>query len=97
MVDEIASVIGPRLNIVRRHNSASGGEDLTYIRKKGVPVASLAQDGTTYFDYHHTENDTLDKIDPEALQQNVAAFAAFVYLAANYVPTDSSSPKDPSH
>lgn len=84
-IDRIAEIMGPRLNIVRRHNSASGGEDLTYIRQKGVPVVSLAQDGTTYFDYHHTANDTLDKIDPVALKQNVAAYAAFIYLAANAV------------
>lgn len=48
----------------------------------GVPVASLRQDGSDYFDYHHTPNDTLDKIDPEALAQNAAAYAQFAYLMA---------------
>lgn len=48
----------------------------------GVPVASLRQDGTDYFDYHHTPNDTLDKIDPKALAQNIAAYAQFAYLMA---------------
>jgi carboxypeptidase Q len=43
----------------------------------------LRQDGTDYFDYHHTPDDTLDKIDPKALAQNVAAYAVFAYLAAN--------------
>ena len=48
----------------------------------GLACATLAQDGTDYFDLHHTPDDTLDKIDPEALAQNVAAYAAFTYLAA---------------
>jgi len=84
VIDRIGEVIGPRFGIVRRHNQASGGEDLTYIREQGVPVVSLVQDGIPYFDLHHTANDTLDKIDPDALRQNVAAFGAFVYLAAGY-------------
>ena len=49
----------------------------------GMAWASLRQDGTDYFDYHHTPDDTLDKIDPKALAQNVAAYAVFAYLAAS--------------
>ena len=49
----------------------------------GMAWASLRQDGTDYFDYHHTPDDTLDKIDPKALAQNVAAYAVFAYLAAD--------------
>ncbi len=44
--------------------------------------AWLAQDGSDYFHLHHTADDTLDKIDPEALKQNVAAWAVFAWLAA---------------
>ena len=44
--------------------------------------AALRQDGTDYFDYHHTPDDTLDKIDPQALAQNTAAYTVFAYLAA---------------
>jgi len=49
----------------------------------GLSWAALRQDGTDYFDYHHTPDDTLDKIDPKALAQNVAAYAVFAYLAAD--------------
>ncbi len=63
-------------------NTASGGPDVSMLPKQGVPVASLRQDGHDYFDYHHTPNDTLDKIDPMTLQQNVAAYAQFAYLMA---------------
>ena len=48
----------------------------------GVRVFRLKQDGTDYFDYHHTADDTLDKIDPVELQQNIAAWAVVTYLAA---------------
>lgn len=64
------------------NNQASGGPDVSMLPNHGVPVASLRQDGTDYFDYHHTPNDTLDKIDPKALAQNAAAYAQFAYLMA---------------
>lgn len=71
------------LGVLAGDNAASGGADLIPLRQAGVPVVDLAQDGTDYFDYHHTPDDTLDKIDPEALRQNVAAYAVFAYLAAD--------------
>lgn len=64
-------------------NSASGGPDMKYIREAGVPVVGLKQNGWDYFDLHHTPNDTLDKIDPEDIAHNVAAWTSFIYLAAN--------------
>ena len=45
--------------------------------------AWLAQDGSDYFDLHHTADDTLDKIDPAQMAQNVAAWAALVRLIAD--------------
>ncbi len=70
------------LGILPGNNEASGGADVSAIGEAGAPVADLNQDGLDYFDYHHTPNDTLDAIDPAALRQNVAAWATFVYLAA---------------
>ena len=64
-------------------NNAFGGPDLIPFKdSKVVPIFSLHQDGTDYFDYHHTADDTLDKIDPAKLNQNVAVYAVFAYLAA---------------
>ena len=60
-----------------------GGADIGPLAEAGVPVFGLSQDGTRYFDLHHTANDTLDKIDPEQLNQNVAAWTALVWLIAN--------------
>ena len=48
-----------------------------------MACAGLAQDASKYFDYHHTPDDTLDKIDPAELAQNVAAYVTFAYLAAD--------------
>jgi carboxypeptidase Q len=49
-----------------------------------MPVASLVQDGTEYFDHHHTANDTLDKVDARDLDQNVAAYVILSYLVAEH-------------
>ncbi|MEL6360484.1 MAG: M20/M25/M40 family metallo-hydrolase [Pseudomonadota bacterium] len=70
------------LGISPGDNLAFGGPDVTPLRMAGVPVASLRQDGTDYFDLHHTPDDTFDKIDPEDLNQNVAAWATMIYLAS---------------
>jgi Zn-dependent M28 family amino/carboxypeptidase len=59
-----------------------GGSDLSQMHGKGMAALSLTQDGTDYFDWHHTAADTLDKIDPKDLAQNVAVYAAFSYMAA---------------
>lgn len=71
-----------RLAITPGNNEAFGGADISPIRDLGVPVASLRQDGTEYFDLHHTPDDTLDKVDLAELRQNVAAWAAFLYMAS---------------
>ena len=61
----------------------SGGPDIIPLANAGVPTMRFQQDGTDYFDLHHTPDDTLDKIDPEALAVNTAAFAVLAVLAAN--------------
>lgn len=77
----IANTLAP-LGITQGDNQAHGGPDLQPLMKLGVPVVTLHQDGTDYFDYHHTANDTLDKINPETLKQATTAFATTAYLAA---------------
>jgi len=60
-----------------------GGADVGPLAEAGVPVFGLNQDGTRYFDLHHTADDTLDKVDPAQMSQNVAAWAALVWLIAD--------------
>lgn len=82
VIDSIGRQI-ERLGIVRGDsNSPGGGPDIIPLAAAGVPTVRLDQNGTDYFDLHHTPDDTLDKIKPEALAQNIAAYAALVYIAA---------------
>lgn len=69
--------------LASRQAETEGGVDIGPMGPLGVPFFGLAQDGTRYFDLHHTANDTLDKIDPAQLNQNVAAWAALVWLIAD--------------
>lgn len=71
-----------RLGVGPGDNNATGGPDVGPLRMAGVPVFTLMQDGRDYFDLHHTSDDTFDKIDLDALRQNVAAWAATVYIAS---------------
>jgi hypothetical protein len=59
-----------------------GGADTEILRKSGVPLLAPRLDATTYFEHHHSANDTLDKVDPKALRQSVAVYAVAAYLAA---------------
>ena len=70
------------LGIEKGEAASSGGPDIGPLQEQGVRIFRLRQDGSDYFDYHHTADDTLDKIDPEQLKQNVAAWAVVTYLAA---------------
>jgi len=85
-VDAIFRALGP-LKLVRGNNEARGGADLEGLGKLGMPILEPGLDGTRYFDVHHTANDTLAQVDPKALQQSVAAFAASVWLGAQYSGT----------
>lgn len=69
------------------------GPDVGPIAAEGAAWAWLGQDGSDYFDLHHTPDDTLDKIDPAALAQNTAAYAVFAYLAASADGGFGSAPK----
>lgn len=71
------------LGIAPGTSPANGGSDIEPLVKAGVPVVDLQQDGTRYFDIHHTADDTLDKIDSAQLQQNVAAWAIVLREIAN--------------
>ena len=79
---QIADVLAP-LGIADTPGDGGPGPDVGPFAGNGLAWAALRQDGTDYFDYHHTPDDTLDKIDPKAMAQNVAAYAVFAYLAAD--------------
>lgn len=85
VVEQIHAVLAP-LGIERGNNEAGGGADLSAMRDLGMPIFALGQDGTNYFDIHHTAKDTIAVVKAEDLDQNVAAYAALAYLLAQAGP-----------
>jgi len=81
LVRTIQSVLAP-LGVAYLGTEASGGADVGQLRPLGVPVMDLDTDAAPYFDLHHTADDTFDKVDPQLVRLNVAAFAVIAYLAA---------------
>ncbi|MGC6399112.1 M28 family peptidase [Sphingomonas sp. FW199] len=84
VADRLAAALAP-LGITRgRESRPGGGADIGAIaRSNNVAIIDLQQDGSRYFDLHHTPDDTLDKIDPEQLRQNVAAWTAMLAVTAD--------------
>ncbi len=68
-------------SIVRESDET--GADIIPLKVAGVPTFSPIQDTRTYFDYHHSAADTLDKIDPHELRENAAAVSVLAYALAN--------------
>lgn len=73
------------LGIAPGSSSAAGdGVDIGPLMALGRTAGiDLSQDGSDYFNLHHTPDDTLDKIDPVKLRQNVAAWTAAIAILAN--------------
>ena len=74
---QLTAALAP-LGITKNDKGEADGTDVDPTIQAGAPWISLNQDGMRYFDYHHTPDDTLDKIDPEQLRQNVAAWTAML-------------------
>jgi Zn-dependent M28 family amino/carboxypeptidase len=79
----LPSLFAPLKIIISPDAAEFGGSDTDELQTAGVPVWSLNQDASRYFDLHHSADDTLDKVDPLQLNQNVAAWASLLWLAAN--------------
>ena len=78
---EIAALLAPIG--ATRVRAGDSGADLTPLIPHGVVGIGLEVDGKVYFDTHHTDADTLDKVDPQTLADNVAAVAVLAYVAAD--------------
>lgn len=63
------------------------GSDITPLTEAGVPSFAPWQDSRTYFNYHHTAADTLDKVVPRELAENAAVMAVLAYALANMPQT----------
>jgi Zn-dependent M28 family amino/carboxypeptidase len=81
------------LGIVPGKLDEAEGSDIEPMINAGAPGVGLSQDGTYYFDVHHTPDDTLDKIDPQDLRQNVAAWTAMLGVLSGGI---EPGPKQPN-
>jgi carboxypeptidase Q len=60
-----------------------GGADIGPMMQRGVPGMGLSVDGPRYFWYHHTDADTVDKLDPRDMALCVATLAVMAYVVAD--------------
>ena len=91
-VARIAGALAP-LGIAHLPGKGGPGPDISPLAAVGGAWAWLGQDGTRYFDLHHNADDTLDKIDPADLAQNLAAYAVFAWMAAESDAGFGSAPR----
>jgi hypothetical protein len=90
-----AASVAPLKAIVSRAPPRFGGSDIEGLMGAGVPFVDFNQDMSRYFDLHHSADDTLDKVDPAELSQNVAVWASFIFTVANS-DIDFRALKDPA-
>ncbi len=84
----IEKTMAPVMDVLRVQGASiirpnETGTDIIPISVHGVPTFDPIQDVRTYFDYHHTAADTLDKIDPQTNRENTALLAVLGYFLAN--------------
>jgi carboxypeptidase Q len=81
-LQKITRVLSP-IGATLVENAGDAPVDVKPMARLGVPVFGLMQDERTYFNYHHTAADTLDKIDPHELAENAAAMAVLGFALAD--------------
>ena len=89
---QLSAALAP-LGITKNDKGEADGTDIEPTIARGAPWISLNQDGTRYFDWHHTPDDTLDKIDPAQLRQNVAAWTTVLAVLSGGIEPQPKQPK----
>jgi hypothetical protein len=80
-------LIAPLGIVLSEENNAKGGSDMRVLGEAGMPALNFSQNSNDYFKYHHTPNDTFDKIIAEDMRYLTAAYSTIFYLAAE-MPID---------
>jgi carboxypeptidase Q len=85
---DLVSRIGALLEPINagQISRGGGGADIGPIMREGVPGMGLNVDGSKYFWYHHSNADTIDKLDPREVALSVAALAVMSYVVADMEP-----------
>ncbi len=65
-------------------STEGGGADIGPLANQGVPLIGFLPDSQRYFDYHHTREDTIDKVNKRELELGAASMAALIYLIDQY-------------
>lgn len=89
---ELQALLQPVANVLAGQGASlvqagGGGSDIGPLMMKDVPGFSPIQDVRSYFHYHHTAADTLDKVDPQNLRENCSVIAVLAYALAT-IPRD---------
>jgi Zn-dependent M28 family amino/carboxypeptidase len=94
-IERVAGLAAPLAGIdADAVKDGGGGADTGPMRKFGVPLLGLRPDTTHYFDYHHTEADTVDKIDPHELAMLSGAMAVMAFSLADAEDTLPRIPEE---
>ena len=86
--DSALAMVRTVARLLRRIGSDSiskggGGADIGPIMERGVPGMGLNVDGSRYFWFHHSDADTIDKLDPREMGLSVATLAVMAYVIAD--------------
>jgi len=82
IVHEMYKLIAPLGIAWSDANDSKGSSDMSVLGRAGMPALGFMQNSNDYMKYHHTSNDTFDKIVPEDLRYLTSAYATMFYLAA---------------
>ena len=63
-----------------RSQAEAHAPDIEYLKDLGVPLIGFEPDGQKYFDYHHTADDTFDKINKRELELSAGVIGSIIYL-----------------
>ncbi len=93
MAQDIATLLTP----IGANKATEGGSDADTdpLNALGVPTISPNVDGARYFWFHHSSGDTVDKLDPREMAENVAFLAVMAFVAADmpgYIPRSALRP-----
>lgn len=69
------------MHVLRR---GGGGADIGPLRNQDVPLFGLYVDSQRYFYYHHTADDTFEKVNDRELHLGAGALASLIYLIDKY-------------
>ncbi len=88
--DKALAMLQPLSTVLRgigatliRSSAGATGADISPLDAAGAPTLAPIQDSRTYFNYHHTAGDTLDRIVPRELQENAAVMVVLAYALAS--------------